>query len=86
MFVNSHAKREDPRVDALLEERAGDDGGAYAVRLRLGQQASEPMTFGYREVADGKGQLAWCAELARRVRSGARALCDRSRSAHVGVR
>ena len=67
MFLNSHAKREHPRIEAELDEDTGE-GVAYTVRLHLDERTSPPLHFDYKDVAAHRGELAWCAELARRVR------------------
>jgi hypothetical protein len=73
-FLNSHAKRESPRVEALLD--AGDDreGRSYGARLRLGDRVSSLVEMDYKEVADNRERLAWCSALAARVRGWARDL------------
>jgi len=80
-FVNSHAKREVPRLEADLEASAGSEGKSYGVRLRLGGRYlpsldQPPVELAYSEVAEGKGSLPWCQALAERVRSWARQLLD----------
>jgi hypothetical protein len=73
-FLTSHAKREDPRVEALLEADDEREGRSYGARLVLGDQTSELIEFDYREVAEHRGNLAWCQALAERTRALARAL------------
>jgi len=80
-FVNSHAKRESPRVEASVE--AGDEraGKAFGVRLRLGEEyepslAEPAIELAFEEVASGKGSLAWCRTLAQRVSGWARRLLE----------
>jgi hypothetical protein len=72
-FVVSHAKRENLRAEAVIET----EGPRYGVRLRLGDVWSPPIDqaplhLSYDEVARNRGQLAWCAALADRVRALAR--------------
>ena len=43
MFLTSHAKREHPRVEVVLDEDDTLHGRAYRARLRLGPRASEPL-------------------------------------------
>jgi hypothetical protein len=74
MFVNSHAKREDPHVEAVVDADDARHGASYGVRLRLGERESAVMELDYKDVAARRGELAWCAELARRVRREAREL------------
>lgn len=73
-FLVSHAKREDPRVEVVLDAGDERDGVSYAARLRLGSRVSAPMEFDYKEVADNRGGLAWCTALAQRTRERAREL------------
>jgi hypothetical protein len=74
MFLNSHAKREQPRIEATLEDDEAREGVSYAARLRLGERVGPLMEFDYKDVAAHRGELGWCAELARRVRREAREL------------
>jgi hypothetical protein len=74
MFLNSHAKREHPRVEAVLEDDEAREGVSYAARLELGERRSPVMEFDYKDVAAHRGELAWCAGLAQRVRHEARGL------------
>jgi hypothetical protein len=73
-FLTVHAKREDPRMEVVLDSGGDLEGQAYRARARFGERFSEPMTFEYRDVADNRGTLAWCAALAARVRDLARSL------------
>ncbi|HET8578885.1 MAG TPA: hypothetical protein VFO18_17445 [Methylomirabilota bacterium] len=73
-FVRSHAKREDLRVEAVLEAEGPREGKSYGVRLRLGERlmpgpGQPPLELPYREVADNRGSLAWCNALAARIRA-----------------
>lgn len=76
-FLTSHAKREQLRAEVELE--AGDDreGKSYGARFRLGEHVSEPIEFDYGTVAEHRGELQWCRELAERTR---RAVRDLARS------
>ncbi len=87
-FVNSHAKRESPRVEATVEanERAGK---AFGVRLRLGKEYEPPLAepaieLSFDEVASGKGSLAWCQALAQRLSGRARRLLETEAAAAAG--
>jgi hypothetical protein len=76
-FVASHAKRENLRAEAVVEADGPREGESYGVRLRVGEAvrppASEPpIELDFDEVAQNRGQLAWCAALADRVRALAR--------------
>lgn len=78
-FAASHAKRESPRVEGVVEAGEEREGKSYGVRLRLGDRFlppldQPPVELAYAEVADGKASFAWCDALARRVRGWAREL------------
>ncbi|HWC04992.1 MAG TPA: hypothetical protein VHF87_19745 [Methylomirabilota bacterium] len=78
-FVRSHAKREDPRIEVLLDAAGPRDGRSYGVRLALDDRlhpppGSPPMEFQFREVVEERTRFAWCAALGERVRTAARAL------------
>jgi hypothetical protein len=73
-FVEAHAKRENLRVEALVDAAGAREGKSYGVRLRLGERllppaGQAPVEMTYADVAAGKGQLAWCEALAGRVRT-----------------
>ena len=86
MFLNSHAKREDPRVEAVLDDADEREGRSYGALLRFGPHATALMEFDYQEVAQHRGELAWCARLAERVRQQARQLLAGSKTADVSAR
>jgi hypothetical protein len=78
-FMMSHAKREDPRLEVVIETEGARQGKSYGVRLRLGEAVvppagQKPIELSHEEVASGRGSLAWCSALAARVRSLAREL------------
>ncbi|MFQ5946536.1 MAG: hypothetical protein ACE5NC_09870, partial [Anaerolineae bacterium] len=78
-FVNSHAKRESPRVEGVVETPEEREGKSYGVRVRLGDRLFPPVDqppeeFPYLGVSEGRTRFAWCDDLARRVRGWARAL------------
>jgi hypothetical protein len=75
-FVTSHAKRENVRVEALVDAEGPREGESYGVRLRLGEvlYPEPPLELSFREVAAKRGELAWCATLAGRVRALVREL------------
>lgn len=80
-FATSHAKRESPRVEAVVETPEEREGKPYGVRLSLGDRFLPPLNeppaeFAYAEVAEGKASFAWCEALAKRVRGWARELLD----------
>ncbi|HEY7203803.1 MAG TPA: hypothetical protein VIA61_05880 [Methylomirabilota bacterium] len=78
-FVVSHAKRENLRVEAVVDTEGPREGQSYGVRLRLGEglrpaPPEPPVELGFAEVSDKRGSLAWCSGLAERVRTLAREL------------
>src|SRR5262249_18636639 len=42
-FIRSHAKREDVRIEVLLDMAGPREGRSYGLRLRLGPHASPPL-------------------------------------------
>jgi hypothetical protein len=72
-FVASHAKRESPRIEAVV---VADDRHPtrYGVGLRLGERTSPQVELNFKTVADNRGSLLWCSNLARQVRGWARDL------------
>ncbi|HYB42408.1 MAG TPA: hypothetical protein VEL75_11595 [Candidatus Methylomirabilis sp.] len=83
-FVASHAKREDVRIEAVVDAEAHHPV-SYGVRLRLGEHlhpASDhpPVEIVFDDAARNRGALAWCAALAERVRGLARDLSQRVRA------
>jgi hypothetical protein len=79
-FLTAHAKREDPRVEAELEAGDEREGKSYAARLRFGTQLDAPAAFDYKDVANNRGSLAWCEQLASQTRARARRLLAAARS------
>jgi len=78
-FALSHAKRENPRIEALIDAEGPYEGKQYGVRLSLGDSISPPsgtppLLLDYPEVRDHRGSLAWSLALAARVRELARQL------------
>lgn len=76
-FVRAHAKRENLRVEAMVEADGPREGQSYGVRLRLGEAVrpappAPAVELGFPEVARNRGSLAWCSGLADRVRALAR--------------
>jgi hypothetical protein len=76
-FARSHAKREHPRVEAVVDQVGAREGKSYGVRLRLGERLvpapdEAPLELAFTEVAAGRGSLAWCQSLAEKVRALAR--------------
>jgi hypothetical protein len=82
-FLTSHAKREDPRIEVEMDAEPETD---YVARLRLGERRSRPIQLAYRDVADKRGGLAWCATLARDTRALAADLIAARDPAEAGRR
>ena len=72
-FLNSHAKRESPRMEAEIET-ADEDQPRYVVRLSLGERWGPRVELEFKTVADNRGSLEWCNALAAQVRGWARDL------------
>lgn len=75
----AHAKRENLRVEAVVETEGSREGQSFGVRLQLGDTLrpappAPAVELGYPEVARNRGSLAWCSGLADRVRALAREL------------
>ena len=85
-FLTSHAKREHPRVEVVLDDDGALEGRAYRARLRLGDRVSEPMELDYKDVADHRGALGWCTALAVRTRALARGLLGAGSAADARAR
>lgn len=73
-FHTSHAKRETPRAEVILDAREEREGRSYGIRFRLGNRLGSVWEFDYREVAAKRGNLAWCRDLAERARAQVREL------------
>lgn len=72
-FLTSHAKRENPRAEVELESDERE-GKRYGARFRLGGPVSDVVEFDYRTVAEHRGELQWCRDLAERTRQAVRDL------------
>lgn len=70
-FLTSHAKRENARAEVELD---AEDATSYVARARLGTRVSGAIDLRYSEVAENRGSLRWCADLAVRVRAVVRDL------------
>ena len=80
-FVISHAKREDLRVEAVLETGGPREGKTFGIRLSRGDALyppadQPPVELSCAEVASSRGGLIWCNALAQRVRGLARELAS----------
>jgi len=71
-FLTSHAKREDPRIEVLLDTSDEREGKSYGAQLKFGEHVTPTIEFEFTEVAANRGSYAWCAALAQRVRQAAR--------------
>jgi hypothetical protein len=85
-FLTSHAKRVDPRVEVLLESGDERQGRSYGARLRLGDRRSALWEFEYKDVADDRGRLAWCGQMAVEARARARELTAGTGAGGPGAR
>jgi hypothetical protein len=86
-FTASHAKREHPRIEAMVDAAGAREGHSYGVRLRLGARVlpapdQSPLELAYPEVMQNRGRLAWGADLAGRIRT----LAGRLAAAEPGAR
>lgn len=89
-FVASHAKREHPRIEAGVDAEGEREGRSYGIGLRLGARAvpapdDPPFELSYPEVSQSRGRLAWCADLAGRVRALARRLAEAERGVRTSA-
>lgn len=73
-FLTAHAKREDARFEVELDAGGEREGKSYSARLRFGALTDSPWEFDYKEVANNRGSLAWCEQLASQTRARARRL------------
>ena len=73
-FLTSHAKRENLHAEIELESGDERDGKSYGARVRVGDHTSDVIEFDYRTVADHRGELQWCRDLAERIRQAVRDL------------
>jgi len=74
VFLNSHAKREHPRVEAMVDTSGDHENKSYGTRLRLGDQVSAEVEFAFKDLADHRGGMAWCQALADATRARVREL------------
>ena len=68
-FLTSHAKREHLRAEVVFDEDDALEGRAYRARINVGARVSAPIELDYKDVAEHRGELAWCAALAQRTRA-----------------
>src|SRR5713101_1538714 len=85
-FLTSHAKRENPRAEVVFDSGDEREGRSYGARLKLGARLSEPLEFDFHEVAEHRGELAWCAALAARTRTLVRGLVAAGSAGDVRAR
>lgn len=67
-FLTSHAKREHPRVEVVLDHGDEREGKSYGAQLRLDGRVTPMIEFDYADVAAYRGGLEWCRALADRTR------------------
>jgi hypothetical protein len=75
-FLTAHAKREDPRVEVVVDADDEREGKSYGARLRFGSRLGPLWEFDYKEVADNRGSLAWCEQMAAETRAYTRRLLE----------
>jgi hypothetical protein len=85
-FLTSHAKREHPRAEVIIDDDDALEGRAYRYRLQLGDRVDEPVELDYKDVAEHRGALAWCASLAERTRGRVKALLAAGSAGDVRAR
>jgi hypothetical protein len=73
-FLTGHAKRENVHAEVELESGDEREGKSYGARFRLGEHVSDLVESDYRIVADHRGELQWCRDLAERTRQAVRDL------------
>ena len=73
-FITSHAKREVWRAEVELDAGDEREDASYFARIRLDDAVADLGELDYRTVADRRGELAWCLELAARTRQVVRDL------------
>ena len=89
-FLPLHAKREDPRVEVVLDAGDAREGRSYGVRLRSARAPSAarrlPIEFDFSDVADDRGTLRLVRGARRAIRARARALGPRGLPRATGAR
>ena len=85
-FLTSHAKRENPRAEVVLDEDDALDGRAYRARIHVGDRVSDALEFDYKDVAEHRGTLTWCAALAQRTRAVVKSLAGAGSAADARAR
>ena len=73
-FLTAHAKREHLRAEVDLDSGDEREGKSFGARFRLAEQRSAPIEFDFPTVADHRGELQWCRDLAERARQAVRDL------------
>jgi hypothetical protein len=82
-FALAHAKREHPRIEAVVHMDGAREGRSYGLRLLLGPEAEPPASeppieLEFQAVLEGRARFAWCQALAEQIRERARHLATRS--------
>jgi len=85
-FATAHAKREWATAEAVVETAGPREGRSYGLRLQVGRRRhppddQEPIELSFSDVAARRGSLAWCHDLATRVRGLVRELVTASQGA-----
>ncbi len=84
-FALAHAKREHPRIEAVVDMDEAREGRSYGLRLLLGPDAEPPageppVELEFEAVREGRARFAWCQALAEQIRERARRLAAASRA------
>jgi hypothetical protein len=73
-FLTSHAKRVDPRVEVRLAADDERHGRSYGAHFRLGDRRAAVWEFDSKDVADNRGRLDWCRQMAEQTHARVREL------------
>jgi hypothetical protein len=78
-FATSHAKRENPRVEAAIDMGGPRQGRTYGIRLALGSRVlppadRPPLELSFAEAARERGGMAWCQTWGDRIAAMGREL------------
>ena len=89
-FSAAHAKREHPRIEAVVDTEGEREGRSYGIRLQLVARVlpapdDPPFELSFPEVSQSRGSLAWCTDLAGRIRALARRLAEAERGVRTSA-
>jgi hypothetical protein len=77
-FLTSHAKRVEPRAEVLLAADDDRQGRSYGAQFCLGDRRTAVWEFDYKDVADNRGRLDWCRQMAEQTHVRVRELIGKS--------